>query len=93
MSGKEDELERSKGDWSSHDNKRYRGKIDRVNVALSEPWEVGYFIDHWLETRGGAISNANRDKVATALEAYHGHAPYKRDDLNAYLDRHFDKRA
>lgn len=54
-----------------------------------------YFIDHWLETRVGekAITNGNRNKVVTALEGYEGKTPYKRDALNAYLDKHFNKSA
>jgi len=87
MTEKEQEMEHAKGDWSKHDNKRYIGKIDRVNVALSEPWETEYFIDHYLKTRGFPITNANRDKVVGALENYQGKAPYKRDELNAYLDK------
>jgi hypothetical protein len=87
MTQQEQELEHAKGDWSKHDNKRYIGKIDRVNVSLSESWEVEYFIDHYLQTRGRAVSNANRDKVVHALENFTGRAPYKRDELNAYLDK------
>lgn len=88
MSQKEDELVkvRDKGDWSSHDNKGYRGKIDRVHVALSEAWETKYFIDHYLETRGYSVTNKNRDLVAAQLESYTGRAPFKRVALNAYLD-------
>jgi hypothetical protein len=88
MSQKEEELVklRDKDDWSSHDNKGYRGKIDRINVALSEIWETKYFIDHYLDTRGYAITNQNRDRVAAKLESYAGKAPFKRVALNAYLD-------
>lgn len=74
------------GDWSSHDNKRYIGKIDRIYVAMTETYEVEYFIDQYLKTRNYAVSNENRDKVAKALEGYSGRAPFKRDDLNLYLD-------
>lgn len=38
------------GDWSSHDNKRYIGKIDRIYVAMTETYEVEYFIDQYLES-------------------------------------------
>jgi len=90
MTQQEQELEHAKGDWSKHDNKRYIGKIDRVNVSLSESWEVEYFIDHYLQTRGCPITNGNRDKVVAALENFTGRAPYKRDELNAYLDKLWD---
>jgi hypothetical protein len=88
MTPKEEELvkQRNKDDWSSHDNKGYRGKIDRVNVALSENWETKYFIDHYLETRGYKINNQNRDRIVGWLEKYSGKAPFKRVALNSYLD-------
>jgi len=75
-----------KGNWSDHDNKKYIGKLDRIYVAMSEYYEVEYFIDHYLDTRNYAVNNANRDKVTSALEKYPGRTPFKRDDLNKYLD-------
>jgi hypothetical protein len=81
-----------KGDWSSHDNKRYRGKIDRIYVSMSETYEVEYYIDHYLESRGFDISNNNRDIVAGALEQFPGRAPFKRADLDTFLDSKFKKK-
>lgn len=75
--------------WSREDNKRYRGKIDRVFVSMTESWEVEYFIDHYLKTRGRDISNKNRDLVADKLENAPGRAPFKRDDLNNWLDKEY----
>jgi len=80
-----------KGDWSTHDNKRYRGKLDRIYVSMTENYEVEYYIDHYLETRKFDISNKNRDIVADALEKYSGRAPFKRTELDVYLDRLFKK--
>lgn len=74
------------GDWSNHDNKRYIGKIDRIYVSMAEKYEVEYFIDHYLQSRGYTLDNAGRDVIAGALEQYPGKAPFKRDDLIAFLD-------
>lgn len=79
------------GNWSDHDNKKYIGKIDRIHVSMTEHYEVEYFIDQYLKTRNYAVSNANRDKVAKALETYPGKAPFKRDELNQYLDGYWKK--
>ena len=79
------------GDWSKHDNKKYIGKIDRIYVSMTEEYEVEYYIDHYLQTRKYAVSNENRDLITKKLEAYPGKAPFKRDDLNAYLDKLFNK--
>lgn len=76
----------TKGDWSDHDNKKYIGKLDRIYVSLSETWEVEYFIDHYLESRNCSLTTKNRNVIANKLEEYSGKAPYKRDDLKAFLD-------
>lgn len=81
----------SKGDWSSHDNKRYRGKIDRIYVSVTESYEVEYYIDHYLESRRFDISNKNRDIITDALEQFPGRAPFKRADLDVFLDGKFKK--
>lgn len=76
----------TKGDWSDHDNKKYRGKLDRIYVSTTETWEVEYFIDHYLESRNFALNTANRNLLTQTLESYPSRAPYKRDDLKAFLD-------
>ncbi|KEZ72795.1 hypothetical protein C5I_0117355 [Pseudomonas syringae pv. syringae FF5] len=79
--------------WKSDDNKKYRGKIDRVFVSLTEYWETEYFIDHYLKTRGCAVSDENQSKVAHKLEDAPGKAPHKRDDLIAWLDKEWGLKA
>jgi len=79
------------GDWSKHDNKKYIGKIDRIFVSMTETYEVEYFIDAYLKTREFIVSDKNRNIIADALEKYSGRAPFKRDDLNAYLDGLYNK--
>ncbi|VVE83006.1 hypothetical protein [Pandoraea sputorum] len=79
------------GNWSSHDNKKYIGKIDRIYVSMTESYEVEYFIDHYLKTRNYDVSNNNRDIVTAALEAYPGRAPFKRDALTQFLDARFKR--
>ncbi|NPC58536.1 hypothetical protein [Caenimonas soli] len=81
----------TKGDWSSHDNKKYRGKIDRIYVAMTESYEVEYYIDDYLQSRGFEVSNPNRTVVADALEPHPGRTPFKRVDLDAFLDKRFKK--
>ncbi len=80
------------GDWSTHDNKKYIGKIDRIYVSMTEEYEVEYFIDQYLKTRGYAMSNSARDVIAGELEKHPGKAPFKRDELNDYLDKRVTKK-
>lgn len=79
--------------WKSDDNKKYRGKIDRINVSFTEDWEVEYFIDKYLSTRGYGLTDDNRSKLAHKLESTPGRAPHKRDDLNAWLDKEYGVKA
>ena len=77
--------------WNSSDNKHYRGPIDRVFVSMTEQYEVSYFIDQYLKTRGYGLTDENRKKVGTKLATYAGRAPFKRDDLNVFLDNGWKK--
>ncbi|SDT42261.1 hypothetical protein SAMN04490182_4571 [Pseudomonas cedrina] len=77
--------------WKSDDNKKYRGKLDRIYVSETEKWEVEYFIDHYLKTRNYKQNEENRSLVAHKLEDAPGKAPHKRDDLNAWLDKQYGK--
>ena len=79
--------------WKSDDNKKYRGKIERIYVSLTESWEVEYYIEHYLKTRGRSLSDENRSKVAHKLEGSPGRAPHMRSDLNAWLDKEWGLRA
>lgn len=75
--------------WKNDDNKKYRGKIDRIYVSMTESWEVEYFIDHYLKTRKRGINNENRSLVAHKLEDLPGKAPHKRDEVSAWLDKQY----
>ncbi|POD54910.1 hypothetical protein [Pseudomonas syringae] len=77
--------------WKSDDNKKYRGKLDRIYVSETEKWEVEYFIEQYLKTRNYKQNEENRILVAQKLEAAPGKAPHKRDDLNDWLDKQYGK--
>ena len=79
-------------DWNEDDNKRYRGKIDRVSVSRTEYYEAHYFIDHYLETHKYAKSDANRKRVGDAMDLYPGRAPIQRDELTDWLNNRFAKK-
>lgn len=73
--------------WNANDNKHYTGPIDRVFVSMTESYEVSYFIDQYLKTRGYDMTEENRLRVGKKLQLFKGDAPWKRDDLSAFLDR------
>lgn len=78
--------------WKSDDNKKYRGKIDRIYVSMTEDWEVEYFIDHYLNARRYQLSDKNRSIIAHKLEDAPGDAPHKRNELIAWLDTQYPKK-
>ena len=69
------------------DDKSIRGPIDQVFVALTEPYELNFFVDQYLKTRQYDLTDANRQTVRTKIALYSGRAPIQRDDLNAFLDK------
>ena len=77
--------------WQDQDNKKQRGKIDRIYVSRTESYELDYFIDHYLKSNNFAISDKNRRIVNDAIEDYPGLAPIYRDDLTEYLNKKFKK--
>ena len=74
------------GDWSGHPNKAYVGKIDRVLVSPTQAWTPEYYIDHYLHARGRPVTQWNRDVVVAALGKYVGQAPFRREQLDGFLD-------
>lgn len=73
-------------DWNADDNKKYRGKIDRMYVSLSEEYEVSYFIDEYLKSHNGTLNVANRTVIRQVLTRCDLKAPIRRDALVAWLD-------
>ena len=72
--------------WTAQDNKKCRGKIDRIYVSMTEYYEADYFIDHYLTSRGFAVHDSNRKIIGDWMDQYPGSAPIRRDALNAWLD-------
>ena len=76
--------------WSDQDNKNIRGPKDSIYVSLTEPWEVNYFIDHYLQSRY-TVTDKNREIVRESIKQYSGRSPVLRSTLEAYLDRLYKK--
>ena len=72
--------------WPQSDNQKYRGKIDRIFVSLTEGWEVDYYVDHYLKSRGYSQTDASRAVIHQQMELYPGRAPILRTDMDTWLD-------
>ncbi|MDY0903069.1 hypothetical protein [Pantoea agglomerans] len=73
-------------DWKHKDNKHYKGHLDRIYVSRDEEWEVGYFVDKYLEDHNSLKTEQNRTALMSHIANYSGKAPIKREDLKKYLD-------
>ena len=74
------------------DNKKYRGKIDRIRVSMSEEYEVDYFVEHYLRTRKFANTAENEKALHSHLEQYPHSGTVMRDALTAWLDARLVKK-
>lgn len=72
--------------WQAQDNKKYRGKIDRIYVSMTEHYEVDYFIDHYLSSRSFNLHDGNRKIIGDWMDLYPGRVPIRRDELTTWLD-------
>ena len=73
-------------DWNADDNKQYRGKIDRMYVALTEDYEVSYFVDKYLEAHNSPRNEKNRTVIKQVLKRCPLKAPIRREELVEWLD-------
>ena len=73
------------------DNKNYRGKIDRIRVAFGEDYEVDYFVDHYIQSRGYTVNKSNREAIHGHLEAYPHSGTVMRDQLTTWLNQRIPK--
>jgi len=75
-----------KSDWKHEDNKHYQGHLDRIYVSTTEEWEIGYFVDKYLESHKCAKDMVNRDIVMQNIAAYQGRKPILRTELTKFLN-------
>ncbi|MCK6507158.1 hypothetical protein L6R53_27945 [Myxococcota bacterium] len=79
--------------WSDTDKKKVRGPVDRIWVSTTESWELAYFIDAYLRSRGYNVDDSNQQIVRASIARYTGTPPVSRTELEAYLDRLYQKSA
>ena len=78
--------------WNAQDNKKYRGKIDRIYVSMTESYEVDYYVGHYLKTRGYGDNDENRNVIHQQMDAYTGYAPIMREKMDSWLDSRVSKK-
>jgi hypothetical protein len=77
--------------WPAQDNKRYRGKIDRIYVSRTEGYEVDFYVAHYLKSRNYTDNETSRQVIYQQMDLYPGKAPILRTDMDAWLDKRVTK--
>lgn len=59
---------------------------DRVYVSWSEHLELTDYVDRYLASRKYAVCGDSRSAILECMASYPGHAPYRKSDMDFYLD-------
>lgn len=73
------------------DNKKLMDGRDDCAVSRAQDYEIDYFVDHYLRTRGLDVSAKNRDIVRGAVRAFEPNRKVFRDELLVHLDAKWNK--
>ena len=63
-----------------------RAPTDRVYVSWSEHLDITEYVDAYLVARKYAVSSLSRSAILQCMASYPGHAPYRKADMDFYLD-------
>jgi hypothetical protein len=65
---------------------------DRVYVSWSEHIDLHEYVSGYLSSRRFAPGERARIAVLECMAAYPGQAPYRKSDMDFYLDRNLEQR-
>ena len=71
--------------WSTKKNKYYRGRTDRMEVSITESYEVDDFIAQFLRVNGIPDMEVNRKRIASAMSQYPTRAPWRQDEVATFV--------
>lgn len=60
---------------------------DVIYVSWSESWDIVDYVERYLRSRSYASSSLARDTVMKCIARYPGRPPYRKADMDYYLDR------
>jgi hypothetical protein len=64
-------------------------RIAKVLVSFSEEWEIDFYVARYLHTRRLAGRVNALEILLECLERYPGGPPYRKTDLDYFLDANF----
>ena len=66
-------------------------RIDKVIVSWNEEWDLGRYLDRYLSTRRLTGRERALEALRACLDRYPGQAPFRKSDLDYFLDANFAK--
>ena len=64
---------------------------DRIYVTWTEQWDLPRYAADFVLTRSKRIGATTAADVLLRIAMYPGHAPFRKADMDFYLERHFAK--
>ena len=62
-----------------------------IFVTWTQQWNVDEYVEHYVRTRRLALKDDSRALVRAVLASYPGKTPYRKSDLDFYLDRNMGR--
>ena len=62
---------------------------DRIYVSWTEQWDLPRYAADYLQTRLKQVGTTTAAEILSRIAMYPGHAPFRKADMDFYLDRHF----
>jgi hypothetical protein len=66
-------------------------RIDKVIVSWYEEWDLPHYLDRYLSTRRLTGREHARESLRRCLDRYTGQAPFRKSDLDYFLDANYAK--
>ena len=62
---------------------------DRIYVSWTEQWDLPRYAADYLQARPSVLGATTTAEILRRIALYPGHAPFRKADMDFYLDRHF----
>ena len=62
---------------------------DRIYVSWTEQWDLARYAADYLDSRKVRLGAATVAEILKRIAIFPGHAPFRKSDMDFYLDSHF----
>ena len=67
-------------------------RTDRIYVSWTEHWDIPRYIDSYLRSRTITVTELSRAAILQCIRSYPGRAPYRKADMDYYLDTNVERK-